>query len=48
MGKNLETASSKDLCGGPHVARTSEVGKFKIMKEEAVAAGIRRIRGVVE
>jgi alanyl-tRNA synthetase len=39
---------SKELCGGPHVARTSEIGKFRILKEEAVSSGIRRIRATVE
>ena len=39
---------SKEFCGGPHVSRTSEIGKIKITKEEAVAAGIRRIRAVIE
>ena len=38
---------SKELCGGPHVSRTSEIGHFKIIKEEAVSAGTRRIRAVV-
>jgi len=38
---------SKEFCGGPHVAHTSELGKFKIKKEEAVAAGIRRIKAVL-
>lgn len=39
---------SKEVCGGPHVTNTSEVGTFVILKEEAVAAGVRRIRaGVV-
>jgi len=47
---NPETneAYSKELCGGPHVARTSEVGRFRITKEESSSAGVRRIRGVVE
>ncbi len=48
MGDTLETAWSKEFCGGPHVNHTGEVLKFKIAKEEAVAAGVRRIRGVVE
>jgi len=39
---------SKEVCGGPHVKRTSEVGTFKIVKEKASAAGIRRIRAIIE
>ncbi len=39
---------SKELCGGPHVANTSELGTFKIKKEEASSAGVRRIKGVLE
>lgn len=39
---------STELCGGPHVASTSELGKFKITKEEASSAGIRRIKAVLE
>jgi alanyl-tRNA synthetase len=38
---------SKEFCGGPHVANTKELGVFKIQKEEAVAAGIRRIKAVL-
>lgn len=34
---------SKELCGGPHVARTSEIGELQWQKEQAVAAGVRRI-----
>jgi alanyl-tRNA synthetase len=39
---------SKEFCGGPHVKNTSELGHFKIQKEEAVAQGIRRIKAVLE
>jgi len=39
---------SKEICTGPHVKNTSELGKFKIIKEEGVAAGIRRIKAVLE
>lgn len=39
---------SKELCGGPHVKNTNELGHFKIMKEEASSAGIRRIKAVLE
>ncbi len=44
----FDRAYSIEFCGGPHVSRTGEIGKFKIVKEEAVGAGVRRIRGVVE
>ena len=39
---------SKELCGGPHVKNTRELGKFKIKKEEASSAGIRRIKAILE
>ncbi len=48
IGKELKSAWSKEFCGGPHVQRTGEIGTFKIVKEESVGAGTRRIRGVVE
>jgi len=38
---------SKEICGGPHVNNTNELGAFKILKEEAVAAGVRRIKAVL-
>jgi len=39
---------SKEICGGPHVASTGELGHFKIVKEEASSAGVRRIKAVLE
>ena len=39
---------SKEICGGPHVARTGNMGHFRIVKEEGVAAGVRRIKAVLE
>ena len=39
---------SLELCGGPHVNNTKELGKFKIKKEEASSAGVRRIKAVLE
>ena len=38
---------SKEICGGPHVKNTSELGHFKIIKEESSSAGVRRIRAVL-
>ena len=39
---------SKEFCGGPHISNTNELGHFKILKEEAVAQGVRRIKGALE
>lgn len=39
---------SREFCGGPHVSHTGEVGAFRILKEEASSAGVRRIRATVE
>lgn len=38
---------SKEICGGPHVTHTKELGGFKIIKEEAVSAGVRRIKATL-
>ncbi len=39
---------SKEICGGPHISNTGELGSFKIIKEESSSAGVRRIKAVVE
>ena len=39
---------STEYCGGPHVANTSELGHFKIKKEESTSAGVRRIKAILE
>lgn len=46
-GSDLAGAYTKEFCGGPHVTHTGEVGQFTILKDEALAAGIRRIRATV-
>ena len=38
---------SKEICGGPHVKNTKELGKFKIIKQKSVGAGIRRIKAIL-
>lgn len=48
VGPSIEDAYSKEFCGGPHVIETGEIGVFRILKEEAVSAGVRRIRAAVE
>ncbi len=48
VGDSLESAYSKEFCGGPHVERTGVLGVFKIAKEEAVSAGVRRIKAILE
>jgi len=47
IGDESQTAS-KEICGGPHVENTRNLGNFKITKQEAVSAGIRRIKAVLE
>ena len=39
---------SKEICGGPHVKNTNELGHFKIIKEEASSSGVRRIKAIIE
>ena len=39
---------SKEICGGPHVERTGNMGHFKIKKEEACSSGVRRIKAILE
>jgi alanyl-tRNA synthetase len=48
IGEKNGEAFSKEFCGGPHVKNTSELGKFKIIKEEAVSQGVRRIKATLE
>jgi len=45
---NLKKAYSKEICGGPHVTNTNVLGYFKIIKEEAVSSGVRRIKAILE
>lgn len=44
-----EDVVSRELCGGPHIKNTKEIkGRFKIIKEEAVGAGVRRVKAIIE
>lgn len=47
IGNSLQDAYSKEFCGGPHAANTKDLGKFKIVKEESVAKGVRRIKATL-
>jgi alanyl-tRNA synthetase len=44
IGKNDNLACSKEICAGPHVSNLNELGKFRILKEESIAEGVRRIK----
>ncbi|MEK9179984.1 MAG: alanine--tRNA ligase-related protein [Patescibacteria group bacterium] len=48
VGKDIKSAWSKEFCGGPHVTHTGIIGRFRIAKDEAVGAGTRRVRGVLD
>jgi alanyl-tRNA synthetase len=48
IGESLDNAYSKEFCGGPHVENIGTLGRFKIIKEEAVSAGVRRIKAILE
>lgn len=47
IGKDGEAPISIEICGGPHVERTGELGEFKITKEESSSAGVRRIKAIL-
>ncbi len=46
--EDLQEVISMEICGGPHVTHTGELGKFKITKEESSSAGVRRIKAILE
>jgi len=48
IGESIDNSYSKEFCGGPHTKNTSEIGEFKIKKEEASSSGVRRIKAVLK
>ncbi len=48
LEKETGETFSREICGGPHIENTSELGRFKIIKEESASSGIRRIKAVLE
>ncbi len=48
IGDEKTGVFSREICGGPHIAHTGVLGKFKIKKEEASSSGVRRIKAVLE
>jgi len=47
IGNSVSDFFSKEVCGGPHVEKTGNLGKFKIQKEQSSSAGVRRIRAIL-
>ena len=47
IGKS-DNVFSREICGGPHIKNTSELGKFRIKKEQSSSAGVRRIKAILE